>query len=459
MLATNTFRDEMSLLPAKRGGGRNSKFWRMEDPILKFEGDACRVLRGGMFAHQRNWWNLNNFIKILVTGYGGGKTMTLCKRMISLALLNAPAPCAIVSPSYPQAKLTVIPTITELLAGKQALLGRSNFTYKYNATPPIYFELRRGVRRARLYILSADKPEAMKGGNLAAVGMDEPFIQPYESFKQILARVRHPQSKRSEIAIAGTPENLNWGYELCEGELRSKHDVGVVHASTHDNRAMGTYARRLEAGYDSETVRAYVGGQFVNMTQGRVYYTFEHLDHMISRSVPANAEWGCGMDFNVNPMAFIVFWHTPDGHMHFVKEYELPNSDTDFACKVLLEDFPDLHKVYPDASGGQRKTAASGQSDFTILRRHGFQICANPSNPAIRDRQNSVNGKFRPHTGRVSLTISEECKNLRKYLEQYSHELKNKQERMSHLLDAFSYPVAYLHPINAADITRTQVLL
>ena len=47
--------------------GRNAPFWRPDDPEFDDEG---RIVKGGMFGHQREWWGLPNFVKVLVGGYG-----------------------------------------------------------------------------------------------------------------------------------------------------------------------------------------------------------------------------------------------------------------------------------------------------------------------------------------------------------------------------------------------------
>nr|MCK4930054.1 hypothetical protein [Nanoarchaeota archaeon] len=62
-------------------------FWRQEDPELDADG---LVVKGGMWQHQRDWWNSPKFIRALVMGYGGGKTLISGKRAISMARTNAP---------------------------------------------------------------------------------------------------------------------------------------------------------------------------------------------------------------------------------------------------------------------------------------------------------------------------------------------------------------------------------
>ena len=63
----------------------------------------------------------------------------------------------------------------------------------------------------------------------------------------------------------GTPEELNWGYDICEGEDKDKFDLTLVQASTKANRALPSeYAARLELGYDEKAALAFVDGKFVS---------------------------------------------------------------------------------------------------------------------------------------------------------------------------------------------------
>ena len=115
------------------------KLWREEPPEI---GENGLVTKGGMFQHQREWWNNDHFLKALIAGYGAGKTFIGGKRQIALAIHNAPAPALVISPSYKMAKRTVIPMIVNLLNGKKTLYGR-DLWYKYNILRR-FFTQRRG---------------------------------------------------------------------------------------------------------------------------------------------------------------------------------------------------------------------------------------------------------------------------------------------------------------------------
>jgi hypothetical protein len=423
-------------------GAVDGRFWSRRQPVMRNH----LVVKGGMFPHQVEWWELKNFIKILVGGYGAGKTLIGSKRIISNALNNAPCPVAVVSPTFGIARQTVIRTITELLEGKRTLLGAS-FKWRFNKSSHEFSIYYHG-RTALILIYSGENPLSLRGPNLASAYIDEPFLQDQDVFEQMIARVRHPHAVCREILLTGTPEQLNWGYDLCEGELRERHDVGFVKASTRLNLSLDpTYVERLTKAFSDRAASAFVDGNFENLSEGTVYHAFNRFDNVNVEDIPDGATLGMGTDFNVNPMASIAFWYKGE-HIHFFKEYELPNADTEFATQVWREDFPTLVKVFPDASGGSRHTSSpEGKSDFWYIKKAGFDIYAPSHNPKRRDRYNAVNGKLKARDGSVTLTVDPSCKKLIKYLSVHTYELMVKQERFTHLLDAFSYPVSYLFPV------------
>ena len=446
---SGSFEDALAVVdrPGKqeRLNAESGSFWRKDPPILD---DSGSIIQGGMWKHQRTWWELPNFIKVLVGGYGAGKTISASKRGVALALQNAPCPIALVSPTFPIARQTTILTTAELLEGKKSLLGR-DFWWTYNSTTH-EFKVRYHGREGHILIYSGDNPLSLRGPNLAAAIIDEPFIQDKQVFDQMIARIRHPQATHKELGLTGTPEQLNWGFDLCMGDLFENHDVGVVNASTRANLALDpSYTERLEGAFTSKAAEAYIEGEFRNLSEGMVYYAFEQEEHVARIERPYGSELGVGMDFNVNPMAAVAFWRDGD-HIHVFKEYELPNADTEYMCSVLYEDHwkSGLRNIYPDATGRSRATnAPGGRSDFHYIKRAGFNIKCYTENPPRKDRYNAVNGKFRAKNGRITMTVSPDCKKLIKYLSIYSHEILNKQDDLSHLLDAFGYPIAHLFPV------------
>lgn len=412
-------------------------FWRQEDPIL----DADNlVIKGGMWQHQRDWWNSPCFIRALVMGYGGGKTMISGKRAISMARTNAPVPYMYVSPSYKIAKRTIIPTIKEMLDGRK-------IPYRYNKSD-FEFKIKAGKRTGIIWIGSGDIPESLKGPNLCGSNIDEPFLQDKAVFEQVLARVRDPRARIREITLTGTPEDLNWGFDICEGDDKYKYDIELIQASSHCNLALPKeYLKTLDSAYDDIMKDAYVDGKFVNMSTGRIYYGFGRGKNVQVIKMPPGCQIGLGQDFNVDPMAGVLFWINGK-HIHFFDEIILPNSDTEQAIQIAQERTTEaggvLKASFPDPSGKARKTSApAGRTDFTIIKEAGVRVYARKKAPSLRDGYNAVNKKCKDAT----LTIDPKCKRLIKSLEQLCHEKLRKQEDLTHPTDAMKYPVEYNFPI------------
>ena len=443
--------------------------FRVAEPIMSGgdeRGFGCKIHVGGMWPSGIRWWNLKNKVRVYSAGYGIGKSRLLCQRHISLALLNDRIPTALVSPTYTMARDIMMPHIETLLDGQipiQRELGNL-LQYELRRSPPYSFTIlhqqpRRPPRIGRIVLLSGEDHRKLKGRNLSSAGIDEPFIQDVEVFRQMDIRCREPKAVRREINLAGTPENMGWGADLAEGEIGAQYDVGLVQGSTLENKALKPETvDELIAAFDKKAVQAYVHGQFVNLNAGLVYHAMSRVDNVCSFPRPLGAELGVGMDFNVNPMAATVFWWRlkPRPHIHYFAEYELANSDTYEMAGILREKHwkDGLREVYPDSNCG--RSTSSGKTDYKILEEAGFNVNRRiGGNPERRDRFNMVNRMLRGgESGRVGCTFDPGCKRLIRYQTVYCHEniMKADHVRMSHLLDARDYPICILFPFDRSEL-------
>jgi len=223
--------------------------FHLEPPLLSPELDDAGVhpiLRGGMWPSQRTWWELPSFVRLFVGGYGSGKTLQLDKRMLTLAMINGsdmrphkrtggewykdyraivqPVPVAIVSPTFPMARDTVLLTMEGILDSLEQWANYWRMRpdvedrwvgYRVKKTAPYQIDVyyKRGSHRprcGRILIYSGENPDKLKGPNLAAAGIDEPFIQDLAVFEQMIARCRHPRARQREVNLTGcvVPETL-----------------------------------------------------------------------------------------------------------------------------------------------------------------------------------------------------------------------------------------------------------
>ena len=397
-----------------------------------------KIKQDKMLSHQLQWWNLPNRYRLMVGGYGSGKTYIGALRSIFLSYINKPLPGMYVSPTHGLAQKTIILTLKEIFR-------RSDIDFTFNQNKG---EFRIHNWDGLIWIGSGDKPDSLRGPNLSWAGIDEPFIQKREVFEQMTARVRHPEATQSEIFLTGTPEELNWGYQLVND---SRLDIGTVNASTLDNPHLPQdYKDSLLAAYSQEQIDAYVHGKFVNLTQGRVYKDFNRDKHVMKRETEG-WEIGAGMDFNVDAMSCEIFAFTKK-EIHVFDEIRLKNSGTYDMAEALNEKYPGI-KVMPDSTGSARKTSSS-QSDHDIMRQAGFQILAPRKNPPVRDRVNAVNRLLREE--RITFT---NCPNLIMDMERNvwrNGDIDKRDPEQSHASDAMGYAINWLFPIHERIATVKQ---
>jgi PBSX family phage terminase large subunit len=391
-----------------------------------------KIQKEKMLSHQKKWWELDTFYKLLIGGYGCGKTYIGALRSIYLSYVNKPLPGMYISPSYALSQKTIIITLKDIMR-------RTGMDYNYNQ---MRNEFHIKNWNGLIWIGSGDNPDSLRGPNLAWSGIDEPFIQKKEVFDQMIARVRHPESSHREIFLTGTPEQLNWGFELSN---KTDMDIGVVVGSTIDNEHLPQdYKDNLMAAYSEEQIRAYVHGEFVNLTQGRVYQDFKN-EYIQKFDYTGMEIAGC-CDFNVDALTAIIFAHGKN-RIHAFKEYRLRNAGTYDLAQAIKKDYPGI-TIYPDATGSARKTSGTSGSDHDILRQNGFRVITGRSNPPVKDRINAVNRVFRKGIASV-----DNCKNLIKDLQMNVYRNnqidKTSDPEQTHASDAFGYAVSKLMPIRS----------
>lgn len=437
---------------------RQVELFRTEEP--EFSGDeGSRVLvRPGMFAPQRVFYESREKFVFFVAGMGAGKTAVGAKKLIAAALSNNGCECMAVAPTIEDSDFYHVGTIKQLLEDRRISYRWTESKRRFD----IHTKIPGGGRvRARIYCKSGWKPEKLRGGNLAVVWVDEPFVQDESVFERVLQRVRDPSASLSQVFFTGTPESLNWGYTICVDGYRRIKPL-VVMAPTISNKALGRhYIESLLAGCDIKTIRSYLLAEFVNLSEGVVYYGFD-LERNVLPLGDIGGELVVGMDFNVDPMSAVVGWYS-GGHLHVFHAIRLPNSDTVEMCQTLRSMYGDrVTRVFPDPTCDRRSaTSPIGRTDMQILRQFGFEVVnigGSKGWVSRRDTFNAANRAMRPVSGppRVSLSPSTESNGLgelTKNLLELTHEKYQTDDRRgkTHLPDALKYLIYGLMPSNRRE--------
>ena len=271
-----------------------------------------------------------------------------------------------------------------------------------------------------------------------------------KAWRQILARNRQYKTNgTNSIGVTTTPEGFKFVYDTWKRDPKDGYEI--VHAPTYSNPHLpDDYIKSLEDIYPKNLLASYIEGNFVNLISGTVYNSFDRKMHISTEEIRPMEVLHIGCDFNVTKQAATVYvrrnggfeWHGVD---------ELTNMyDTPEMIRIMKDRYVDKgHKIviYPDASGGSRKTVNASISDIALLQQAGFEIKVNRANPFVKDRIMATNGAF----DRGQLFINaHNCPTVADCLEQQvytSNGVPDKSSGVDHQNDATTYPIAYSLPI------------
>ncbi|EFO1359521.1 terminase [Escherichia coli] len=312
---------------------------------------------------QARFLSMPHKFKAYIAGFGSGKTWVgcggICKGIWEHPGINQ----GYFAPTYPQIRDIFYPTVEEVAAdwGLNVKINEGNKEVHF-----YYGRQYRGTTICR----SMEKPQTIVGFKIGNALVDELDILPKEkartAWRKIIARMRYKiDGLRNGIDVTTTPEGFKFVYEQFVKAVREKTELaslyGLVQASTFDNEKNlpADYIPSLLESYPPELIKAYLRGQFTNLTSGTVYHQFDRkLNNCEEVEQPGEPIY-IGMDFNVGKMAGIVH----------VLRLGLPCAVTEI---INAYDTPDIAQ----------------------LKQAGFNVVVNSSNPPVKDRVNSMNAMF-----------------------------------------------------------------
>ena len=390
--------------------------------------------------------------RAFIGGFGSSKTytgcMAMCKHFWEFPKVNQ----GYFAPTYPQIRDIFYSTIDEV-----AFSFGLNVEIKQGNHEVAFYSGRqyRGIAIAR----SMDKPANIIGFKIGHALVDEldtlPINKAEDAWQKIIARMRYNvPGVKNGIDVASTPEGFRFCHkkfvQLPQENPSLLENYGLVQASTYENEAHlpDDYISSLIESYPEELIKAYLDGQFVNLTSGTVFYVYNRNAHNSTETIQDGEPLMIGQDFNVGKMASAVIVQRANGY-HAVAELK-DVFDTPALIKIVKERWQEkAHRIiiYPDASGGSRKTIDASKSDISLLTQAGFTVRANPSNPAVKDRVLAANKAF--ENGKLWVN-AKECPTLARCLEQQAYDDNGEPDKTTgfdHMNEAFSYFVAYEMPI------------
>lgn len=392
-------------------------------------------------------------------GYGAGKTRALCAKAVMLAAANQGFIGAVMEPTGP--------LIRDIWQNDfEQFLEAYEIPYTFRASPLPEYMLHLPGGDTKILCRSFENWSRIIGLNLAWVLADEidtvtPSIA-NKAFPKILGRLRSGNVR--QFGAASTPEGFRWMWNTFGSEdAKGRADRKLIKMRSVDNPHLPPdFIERLQANYDPNLLRAYLDGEFVNLTTGTIYDRFSREKHVVVELPDLDREpLRIGVDFNVGNMSAVI--GVRSGSSLLVIDEISGAHDTDALAQEIQARYP--HRriyIYPDASGGNRSTNAS-QTDIQILESYGMSNQSPRANPPVRDRVAAVQALLENGKGQVRLIIHQRCKRLIECLELQCYTDKgdpDKDAGHDHMNDALGYLIwREFNPLHAGAGRSTGIRL
>lgn len=248
-------------------------------------------------------------------------------------------------------------------------------------------------------VYSSEEADQLRGFSGDTAWLDEfaKYTNPREVWDSLQFGMREISADQPRVCITTTPRPLP-----ILTDIEVKRTTVVVTGSSYENRA------NLAPTWFAETLAAYEGtrlgrqeihAEILDDVEGRVYSSFSSALFPVGNIDPTLVDIGgeilVGQDFNVNPMATVIAVRVVD-ECHILDALEIHTSNTEEVAEELRRRYPNRRVVIcPDPAGKQRHTNAPvGETDFTILRRAGFDVRAPNKAVAVVDRVNNAQAMF-----------------------------------------------------------------
>ncbi|AUR89738.1 terminase-like family protein [Vibrio phage 1.132.O._10N.222.49.F8] len=344
-----------------------------------------------------------------------------------------------VAPTYRMAKQIAWRDLLEI-AGSTGMIVKKN-------EQDLSIELSNG---SIIALRGADNPDSLRGVSLSGLVMDEFAFIDEKAWTFVLRPAC--ADNLAPVLFISTPAGWNYAKEV--------YDKGAIHNDQYASFMFTTadggnvHESELEAAKKDLPEMVYKQEYLASfeMLANRVYSYFDRLEN-VQQCKDTGAELLIGMDFNVSPMTAVVGVRVAD-QLHIIDELELMNSNTEEMCAEIKRRYPKRRiTVYPDPAGNARKTSATvGDTDFSIIRRHGFQLIAPKRHPLVVDRINTVQSLLKNADGDRRLFIDPKCQALIKCLDGLTYKdgtsAPDKSLGLDHMTDGLGYLICQEFPIS-----------
>lgn len=409
----------------------------------------------GLTRPQYDFVTAQDRFPALVAGFGAGKSHAAIWRALRLKFEYPGQSVAYYLPTYDLVSRMAFPRFEEVLSDVIRIPYRINKNESF-----IDIE-----DNGAIILRTMENPARIVAYEVADSICDEldtlPTDKAREVWNKVIARNRQkkPDGAPNTVGVATTPEGFRFVYERWKKNPAPGYRL--IRASTMSNahNLPEGYIDSLRSSYSSNLLAAYLDGEFVNLTSGSIYAEFDRYLNASSETIRPSEPLHIGMDFNVGQMAAAVFV-LRDGNPHAVDEIT-GVLDTPAMIAVIKARY-EGHAifVYPDASGGGRRSNNASESDIALLRAARFTVLAPSANPPVKNRILAMNGMIHSDGVRRLRVNADYCPTLVEALEKQAYDKNGEPDKttgLDHINDACGYFISYRYPVAGRGITRVAI--
>jgi len=410
--------------------------------------DVIEEVKFGFSKPQHDFLTATEKYVAAVAGFGSGKTHAALSRIMGNMMAAPGIDQAYLAPTYPLIRDIFYPAIDKMLPemGLDYIINEGKHIVKIEGL-------------GKIFCRTMERPEKIVGWEVADAVLDEFDILPtdkaYLAFRKTAARLRqkNPTGRINQLFVTTTPEGFKATYNLFKKKpLKNSRLIQMSTYSNAKNLPVDYIAELMEQ-YPKELIQAYLLGEFVNLTSGVVYTSYDRFTCRSTEKIEENDTLHIGQDFNVGKMASTIYvvrgdiWHAVGELVDLL--------DTPALIDTIKEKFGN-HKIifYPDASGKNRKSQDASKSDLALLKLAGFSVKNNKKNPFVKDRILSVNKALDDGLLKINDKLAP---TVASGLEQQAYDKNGSPEKNGddHQNDATGYPIAFSMPIKKPIILGT----
>ena len=267
----------------------------------------------------------------------------------------------------------------------------------------------RFINGSKITLKGFDRPDALRGISPSPtfIVLDEFAYIKQHAFTEVILPMTSDPQRKAKVFVISTPKGItNDFYKLW---VRGQEDKTGLWKSwqftAEDVRPdMKEELDLARSTMDEKSFNQEYCATF-NNTGDSVFYNFDRNINVTENLLPIEPgePIHISIDFNVKIMASTVWCHRGN-QLHAMDEF-YGNADTYQLIRSIKGRYKNRDIIcYPDASGRAMKTsAATGTTDFSILRNAGFKVLARSKQPPIIDSVNSVNALLKDATGKSRL--------------------------------------------------------